>query len=313
MPHVLMKETDNTSEETTSLTGELFIELDVLEEYTDESLFRPVDRGVYIAKNVDYDEDQLIEGLYSYLGSKKLAESIVSFLGANSGKFVENILGFTPEIIGDEGGVKINLRLGKLHIPDIENFVLSLSVEQAKSSKCDLKLKIFGVNGGASKEYFCKITQEEKIKGKPVDLVIPINLTAIKWENRHGEIFYSYEVHSHSRQIKSLPAENEYQGPDGYEELMKQAGIIEPIDTRHNAEPYELSEDITEKTEFKLSAKISAGKGLPSADISGLLKIENKLKILYVLPTNYQYVQYADNSKELERVWAYKTHLIVLK
>lgn len=316
MGFALRKEDDDSIEfEENEFNSENFIEMEVIDESSSEAIFRAVDNGVYITSDESYDKEKLFEELNNFLGSKILAESLVSFLGSNSGKFVDSLLGYKPTVIGGEGGLSVSLRVGKLHIPEIEDFVLSLSVDQSKSSKCDLRFKIFGVNGGASKEYKCKISQKEKINGQPVDLVIPVNLTVIEWRHDSGRCFHSYEIHSFSKQIKTKVAENDFQGDAGYDKLKALKGNIEPFDTKHHSESLSFSEEIEEKTKFKLGAKITSGKGLPSVNITGELNIENKIKIMCLLPTNYLYVQYADDSDELQRIWAYKKaiNLIIRK
>lgn len=281
--------------------------LELIDSYEDEPAFYEVDGGVYIPKSNENSPSE-IEGELTEAGlAPKIAKSIVDFIGNNKGGFFADILGFTPSTSGGGSGVvNINLLFGKLYIPTIPDFIVIISIANTETNKGDISIKLLGVGAGGSKEFVCKVTQIQKISSTPLDLVIPASYQVTKWEDSEGRCFYTHRALNVSRRILAKEAENPYENESGFEEIENMKGEVDRYDTSVLLAPMEASEELTENTKITLGAKFSPAPKFPTIDISGIATVNNQFKVLYSIPTGYQYVTFVEKKNNFQHLWAYK-------
>lgn len=285
--------------------------IDVLEQ---EPAFAAVDDGVYISNNEIEYKFRLIKEILNGSIRPAIAKKIVDILGAEKGKFLTDLLGFKPSTNhGGSGVITIKLLFGKLYIPTIEDFSVTVSITKSEKKKGDIKIKLFGFGGGGSKEFSYKVDQTKKIQSTPMDIVIPTQFEQTKWEHENGEFFYTLKVVRPNDYISVEEAENPYDGIDGYDEILSMRGNVREFSTEILAEPEKTSEEFEDNTVIKLSAKILPAYIKAPIDITGTATVRKIFKILYSIPTGYKYAVYTENKDNFQHLWASQGGSVIVK
>jgi len=289
--------------------GELVaLEFDVIDILTDEAMFDEVDGGVYISSKDDNDYHLVTSHLIESGIKNTVAKRFIEVLGENKGKHLANILGFKPMVnsSGDVDLSEIDILFGKIYMPSANGFTTTISVENSESTKCDISIKILGVGAGGSKEYLCKITQNQTLHATPVDLVIPAKVKLTKWENTGGDYFYTCHLVNISRRIVGKRAINPYEDETGYEVITQMPGVVDRYDTSILHEAQTASEELEENTKINLNVNLVVTPDIPAIKVNGTATVKNKFNVIYSLPVGFKYATYVENTDNFQHLWAHK-------
>lgn len=283
-----------------------FATLQTLSSYTQEPAFYHEDGECYISDMPSERYEALYQSFKASRSLRKMANNLVQFLITHKGERAATLLGFSP--VQGAGGTRfidIEFLFGKLYLPNVKGFSAKLTLKSITERTADIRLRFPGINGGATQEYTCTITDTLPIN-QARNLVIHVCLKAVKWINETGTFFYTCEVVNHSNSIVAKKTRNLLDTPKGFEILRKRQGIVNRFDTDGFDCPQERSEEVRRKSVFDLDARLSTrllGMGI---EFKGQAIIENTIKVMYSIPPNGSYLAYVSNNKKFQHLWSHR-------